>query len=205
MFNKKQKSLIIGSVLGDGSITKHYPGKSNPYLTIQHSEDQLDYLLWKRDRFEEEGFKVSRVYDVSRKYRQYRVNISLPTKEHGIYLRHLLYPNNNKKISRHILNMLDAEGLAIWYMDDGGKRVRYDQTGRCIGRSIGIATHSYTLEEHEIIKQYFDVVNDVDIKIYKDKQYYRLHMNATSANKFLPIIEPYVHETMLYKIDLEYK
>jgi len=209
MFTQKQKSLIIGSVLGDGYLTKpkvhKQTGKPNGHtqLSIEHNGNQLEYLIYKRELFINNGFKVSKIYDVSRKYPSYRFNVTLG--KEGSILRHQLYPNNDKTITRHHLNMLDAEGLAIWFMDDGNKRVRWLSDGRCGGRSLGISTHGFSLEEHEIFIKYFKTVWNVEVKAYKDKDYYRLNMNATNAQIFIPIIHPYICESMKYKIDLEYK
>ena len=202
-FTKQQMSLIIGSILGDGSITKYKQGERNSQLTIQHSGKQLEYLTWKRQLFIDAGFKVSKIYDVSRKYPSYRFNVNLG--KEGNLLRHQLYPNGNKTITRHHLNYLDELGLAIWFMDDGTKQVSWKKDGRCSCRALHISTHNFTYEEQELMVKYFKVVWNVEVKIYKDRTKFRLNINATNAKTFIDIIKPHIHPSMEYKIDLMYK
>lgn len=46
------KSVILGSILGDGSL-KLYQGYKNARLSIRHSAIQKDYLLWKIEKLSE--------------------------------------------------------------------------------------------------------------------------------------------------------
>ncbi len=200
----KQKSLIIGSIMGDGWITKGTKG--NPVLCIQHSIKQLDYLLWKKQRFEEEGFIVNGIYDVTKKgspYPAYRIDIVLG--EIGKILRHQLYPNDNKTITRHHLNMLDKEGLAIWYMDDGSCCLHKKKDGTIKSREIHIATHKFTYDEHAIMQRYLEVVWKVKMNIYRDRGKCRFACGATEGKKLIALIKQHIHPKMTYKIDLQYK
>ncbi len=46
-----QKSVIIGSLLGDGYVRK-IPGRKDAFLEINHSFAQRDYVDWKYKMFE---------------------------------------------------------------------------------------------------------------------------------------------------------
>lgn len=50
--NLKQKQLLIGMLIGDGSITNH------SYYKIAHSSEQLEYLQWKLQLLESNGLKL---------------------------------------------------------------------------------------------------------------------------------------------------
>lgn len=201
---KLQRSLIVGSLLGDGYIAQPSPGKGNPTLCIQHSDSQLDYLLWKAERLREAGFDNIGIYRVRNgRYKAHRIIV--PLGDYGKILRHQFYPNGNKTITRHLLNMLTAEGIAIWYMDDGGICIHKKKDGSIKGREVHIATHAFTYEEHVIIKRYLDVVWNVQAKIYRDRNWYRLAFNATEGRKFLDIVRPYIHPSLSYKVDMKYK
>lgn len=203
-YNKEQMALIIGCFLGDGHLTKYKNKHNNTQLSIQHSGDQLSYLEWKRDLFTRNGFTVSKIYDVSRKFPAYRFNVTLG--ESGNILRHQLYPNNNRTITRHHLNYLNDLSLAIWFMDDGCRKVSWDKVkNKCTGRALHLSTQAFNYEEHLIMQTYFKKVWGVETKIYKDREHFRLSINATNAKIFIPIIRPYIHESLLYKIDLKYK
>ena len=44
--NQKQKSLIIGSILGDGYV-RIIKGRRNAFLEINHSAKMKEYVDWK--------------------------------------------------------------------------------------------------------------------------------------------------------------
>jgi len=196
----KLKSLTIGSILGDGYLSKE-KNRGN-YLTIQHCNRQEEYLQWKAQRFKEEGAHVSKIYNLP-KYNAKKIHIGGGAIK-GLELRHQFYPNGNKTITRHLLNYLDAEGLAIWFMDDGGKVITH-RNGKTCGRYLKISTYSFTYEEHIIMQRYFEIVWNINVKIKIDKcKYYWLKFPSLEAQKFIEIIKMYIHPTMEYKIDLQF-
>lgn len=46
---KFQKSLIIGTILGDGYL-RIVPGRENAFLEINHSFSQKEYVDWKFEK-----------------------------------------------------------------------------------------------------------------------------------------------------------
>jgi Ni,Fe-hydrogenase I cytochrome b subunit len=48
MVTKRQKEILIGTILGDGYLQK--TGKRNARLKLEHSERQRDYLWWKYEQ-----------------------------------------------------------------------------------------------------------------------------------------------------------
>ena len=50
-FNKESRSLMIGALLGDGSIS------NNNVYKIAHCEAQKDYLEWKIKQFNNRGIR----------------------------------------------------------------------------------------------------------------------------------------------------
>ena len=197
----KHKSMIVGAVLGDSYITKNHDG-SGHLLATQHSGKQRDYLEHKRERMALMGFQVSRVYDVSRNgFESYRYTAKLD--EDGRYWRHQFYPNGNKTVTRHLLNMLDAEGLAIWFMDDGSNTL-HKQGGR---GELQLHTQSFNRAEHHIIQNYLDKVWGIDTGLRTDtrgdKIYYHLSILAANKSRFVELLRPHIHVSMQYKIDIE--
>lgn len=188
-------------ILGDGYID------NNNYLSIQHSSKQKDYLQYKMNLLNKLEMKISNIYDVSRNgYEAYRQNCREP--ETFKSLKHQFYPNGNKTVTRHLLNKLDAQGLAIWFMDDGCCIKQY-KNGYGNGRYLQLCTNSFSKEENIIIINYFKTVWDIDLKMREvkrknQKQSFFLIINATNAPKFIDIISPYVIDSMKYKIDFDY-
>lgn len=199
--NKKQKSLLVSMTLGDGYIDK------DNYLSIQHGAKQKDYLEHKKNLLIQNGLKTSRTYNVSRWRIAYRFNCVEP---HILkHYKHSFYPNRNKTITRHLLNQLDEEGLAVWFMDDGCCIKRY-KNGFGNGRYLQISTNCFTLKEHEVIVKYFKVVWNIEVMIKACKRRdralsYCLRFNVENSKKFIEIIKPFVIDSMKYKINFEYK
>ena len=91
--------------------------------------------------------------------------------------------------------------LAIWWQDDGSL-VSDSRQGV-------ICTDGFSLEEIEIIHQYFKKVWDIETKIGRisNQEKYRIWIRSSEElKKFLRIIIPHVFaKSMLYKILLTYK
>jgi len=113
-FSYETQQIIIGSLLGDGFITKN-SNKSKEYCFREgHGEKQKEYLKWKANMLEELKPKISR--------------IELFTPTHPIFtsLRENFY--NSKKGKNNLINdyvgKIDWLGFFIWYLDDGGLQSR---------------------------------------------------------------------------------
>ncbi len=188
-------------ILGDGYID------NDNYLSIQHGCKQLEYLQHKKDLLESNELKVSKTYNVSRKYCAERFNCRMP--EVLKHYKHHFYPNGNKTITRHLLNQLDKQGLAIWYMDDGCCVKQYKR-GYGNGRHLRLCTNCFNLEEHQIMQNYFEVVWDIKVTVQPCKRRnknlsYCLRITGDNARKFIELVKPYIIDSMKYKIDFEYK
>ena len=198
--DEQQKQILIGSLLGDGSLS--YSKNSNCYMySEEHCPKQKDYLLWKNKVFrfnineeEKEIYKTNRVFK---------------------YYRELFYPNGKKIITREILDKLEPLGLAVWFMDDGFYNYRLN--------NLSISTHCFGLEGNQIIQQYFKEKWDIDskiIKIAKEKGYtaylngreikslrdnYYIKFNVEDAKKFIRVIKSHILQipSMHYKIGLD--
>lgn len=198
-----KKSLIISSLLGDGYITHDKDNKR--YFAIQHGDKQKDYLLYKKKLFEDNGFKVK--YNKinksnARNFIGHRITIYADEFQ---YWERLFYPNKNRTVTRHLLNMLDEQGLAIWWQDDGSLTIYTNPKDKRTHRSGKLCTHAYTYEENKIIEQYLNVIWKLDVRIkIEKKKYYYIYFNTNSLIRLFKIISPYVVESMKYKIDMQY-
>lgn len=205
---KQQKGLLLALCLGDGCLRKPHPKTKGVQLEIGHSIKQLDYCTYKRDlvyeilggvKMPKIGFKKSKLKGYETEYQSCRFT---KTHDYFIYLRRLLYPNGRKTITREILDMLDARGLAIWYMDDGSCYYKYSEiTGEPIMIDLRISTHCFTSEEHDVMVEYFKSVWNINFyKFYsKTRDCYCLRANKVAALKFIDLVKPFVIQSMQYK------
>lgn len=194
--------MIVGATLGDSWIAKNGGNCKTHVLWFQHSGAQLEYLKHKHERFKLIFPKVSKIYDVGKNgYKANRFYVHLGALNQ--YWRHQFYPNRNKTVKRHLLNMMDAEGLATWYMDDGS-RTHHIQGGKA---EVLLHTESFNLKENEIIRSYLLKVWGIETGLRtrnKDgKTYYYLSILASTKSRFIETIRPHICESMKYKIDIE--
>jgi hypothetical protein len=202
-YSKKQVGFIIAMILGDSWVSKFKVKKFNSFLGCRHSKKQQEYIKHKQQRLIQFGFKVSRLYDTSNKYGK---SYSFKCRNSHLFnqLRLVLYPKNNKTIKRKWLNYLDAESLAIWFMDDGS----YTKRGK--NAYISLHTNSFNKKEHDIIIKYFKQVWNINptLRITKRKnrnQSFFLTFNTKETKKLVNILEPYIIDSMKYKVGFKFK
>src|SRR3990167_1854459 len=129
IFNELQKQILLGSLLGDGGITKITRGNYIGYCYKEaHSRKQEEYLLWKNKIL---GFNYSNK-DKYGKVWIYRTNKIFEEYYHLFYRKNKKY----KIIDSKILNNLNVIGLSIWFMDDG----HYSYSNNNLGITLGIAS-----------------------------------------------------------------
>lgn len=199
------ENLFFGCIMGDGYLVK---GNNSDFtFSFQHSTKQEEYALYKLDLFKENCEFPYHIYRFlsSKIYPAIRINIRLP-KEYFLYLRHLVYPNGNKIVTRNILNRINDVGLSLWYQDDGNLSVLTRKNDKRTSRYIKLSTHSYTQQENIIISDYFMNVWNVRTNVRTEKKKYFFNgMGAIEGKKLFSIIRPYIHPSMYYKIDMKYK
>lgn len=198
--SKEQKSLLIGLLLGDGTISSNYVFK------LSHSEAQREFLEWKIDSLNKFGFKNNGVkeyistcgYNKGNKvlYSQMSLNPTIKALRRTVY-------TPKKHITRRLLNWLTPIGLAIWYMDDGCINVNTSKQRSSIQHTIKIAT-CVDLDTAQVVIDYFKEVWDVQFRPFKEgKGTYSIASSTESdCAAFIQIIRPYIEQvpSLLYKI-----
>lgn len=198
--NKSQKRLLLGLLIGDGTITNH------PDFKMDHSGDQEEFLRWKGKLLDLEGLKHSEVKEYTQKT-GYKIGgtvirIRVKTNPTIKALRRSIY-KPNKTITRNWLNWFTERELAIWYMDDGCINVNTSIQRSSIQHTIKIATCTDTETTKVIIKYFMEKWN---IKFRPFSEGRNTYSIASSSEydclNFVKLIKPYVEQvpTMLYKI-----
>lgn len=198
--SKEQKSLLIGLLLGDGTISSNYVFK------LSHSEAQKEYLEWKVGLLDAHGIKNNGIkeyisscgYNTGKKvlYSQMSLNPTIKALRRTVY-------TPKKHITRRLLNWLTPIGLAIWYMDDGCINVNTSKQRSSIQHTIKIAT-CVDLDTAQVVIDYFKEVWDVQFRPFKEgKGTYSIASSTESdCAAFIQIIRPYIEQvpSLLYKI-----
>lgn len=204
--NKIGRNLIIAMSIGDGCIA------AKGYLTINHCEKQKEYCLWKWELLKNNGVKVGKFretkyvdgYSKGMPVTKYEFQTSVI--DFCKVLRRVEYENGRSKYNKKLLNRLDAQGLAIWIMDDGSllRRSKIDKvTGirKYCGFYITIATYCTLDQANDIIDYFEEKWNLYPTKVF-DKRHnkYTISFCAREGRKLIDIIKPYMCPTMMYKV-----
>ena len=197
--NKESRNLLIGLLLGDGTISNNYVFK------LSHCEQQRDYLEWKIKLLGNNGLRTNGVkeyistcgYNSSKKVLYTQLSIIPFIK----VLRRVFYRPKKILGNRKLLNRLSAQEIAIWYMDDGCINIRKSKN-KIHGFYIRIATCLPEKELQVIIDYFKEVWNISFYKISEGKGTYSLCCGTKEGIKFINIVKPYVQQvpSMIHKI-----
>jgi len=180
-YNSDQLSVIIGSVLGDGSV-----GKSGR-VRLQHCSMQSEYLDWKAKILGGNKSRHDKWSGYRWKHDGFRDNFAVTSQTSRI--RDICYINNQKKITNDIVEMADIKTVAIWYMDDGS-----------ISRKRAVF-HTEGFDKESVINcQKILAKFDINSKIAKSKtKYHIIQLNVENTKKMMGLISKYRCSSMNYK------
>ena len=133
-FTKKDLSILIGLLLGDGYIDPK--GR----IGIEHGEKQKEYCIFKAKLLHSIcGGSDIKVREIIKNKTDINVKEIIENKisdefitygfkkqsKYFIPIRNLLYLNNKKTYTKEVLDLLDPLAIALWWMDDGCLTKKY--------------------------------------------------------------------------------
>ena len=181
---QEQKSIIIGSILGDGYL-RIVPGRKNAFLEINHSISEKEYVDWKYQELK----NLVKSPPKARKGKGKRIAYRFFTKQHpeitNLYQK--FYQDREKIIPNLKLNPLI---IAVWFMDDGSKSYQ----------TYYLNTQRFDYQSQERLIQMLKKQYGIESSLNRDKEYYRLRIKQSSAERFKVLIQNYIIPTMEYKL-----
>jgi len=198
ILTSKQKAVIIGSLLGDGTM-RIGKGAKNANLKTEHGLEQKKYVEWKYHILKSFVFTKPKIsYRNEENGGKYPKSWWFRTIRHPIlteiYKQFYLgegYRNGRKIIPLNIKNDFTPLVLAVWIMDDGSY-------SRGI---IDISTYSFSLQEIYYLQECLKEKFKIEATFYKDRDKgYRMYCRKKETNKLISIIYPYIIPSMMYKI-----
>ena len=190
------KSVLLGSVLGDGSLKKE-SDYVNLRFKMRHSEKYKDYFNWKCSFLKE----ISTPQSVQRQKpdgysTQHKLLFQSGARAQLTELWKCVCANSNYlHIQRRWLNHLTPLSLAVWYFDDGSLI--------SLRRRAVICTDGFEARVCNILAQYLEKVWHIKCRVapirgyeseknnYTKTWYYRLWLNNTELRKLFDLILPY--------------
>lgn len=188
-FTEEELAIIIGIILGDGTLSIP-KGTKNSCLSTIHGEAQKEYSIHiaiKLRRLHSRlHFSKSKVdLRTNKRYNNYSVRLKSDKLFTNLY--YMFYPEGKKVIPDFIYAYYNEISLAYQFMDDGCK----------LENSYKIATNCFNVKD--LLKFQYFLLNKFDIKtsLHKDNG---LYIRRESAEKFKSLIEPYIIDSMKYKL-----
>ena len=196
---KREKQIIYGTLLGDGSLT---PSTTGYNLSLTHGLNQKEYLQWKINN-------LSTIIHTS--YNTYTKGNYNQASVKSIYhpflskIRNLLYENNSRKVNLKFLNKINSLGLSVFYLDDGSFNKNYNS------RQITLSTEGFGKKGSELISDWLLSKFNIPSTILeytqkkhgyssKQKQQFRLTINRNESLKMFSIIKEHIPKCMFYKL-----
>ncbi len=179
---KSEFDLLLGSVLGDGYITKL--GR----IQIEQGESQREYLEWKYSMLSRITSSKILVAERRRSIGKKTFSFRFWTKQYFHSWRNYFYPYGEKIIPSEVGTILSPLALAVWFMDDGFLRK---------DNAVAIATEKFPLENLEEMCQVLLNCYGIETNIVKRG---RIYFGKVATQRFAEIISPFVIPTMRYKL-----
>lgn len=188
--SKNVKDIILGSVLGDGSLKLH-PDYANARFAFRHSEKQSDYFWWKVNQLKEisgKKFAWRQTKDGKDGWGTVKYQFCSRALPALTEIFELTHPKKKFLIRRKWLNLLTPLSLAIWWQDDGSIISN--------GRKGVLCTDGFSELEVKRLQQYLKVVWGIHVTVgpgTKERNRFRLWFGSTKQlQSFLRIIIPHI-------------
>jgi len=196
------KDIIIGSMLGDGHITKW------GYFSEKHSPKQLGYLKWKASFFPNITTDKSWSYyeNIDKRSGSLIKSHNFRTTTHSwlIEMENLWYKTIGGKRVKVIPNEIDEwmnkTILAVWFMDDGKTDWTYrngEKEWENAKPTLEICTDSFS--KNDLCR----LGNTLKLKFFLDttiNKRNRILFNTKNSIKLCKLLRPSIHKDLLYKV-----
>ncbi len=181
LLSSRQKALIIGSLLGDGTM-RLGKGARNVNFKVEHGLIQKDYVRWKYNILKPFVFTKQKMsYRYNKNGNRYAKSWWFRTIRHPIFTQIYVrfykgekYRNGKKIVPSDIEKEMGPLVLAVWIMDDGS----YSK-----GR-IDISTYSFSLRGINTLQKSIKKIFDVRANCYRDRDKgFRMYFNKENPHQ----------------------
>jgi len=195
-FPLHQLDVILGSLLGDARLecrSKGVRAKHTARLRVHHGYKQKEYVWWKYKILKDYvSCQPREISWTNEKRNLFEVSWYFHTKslENLGIIHKIFYENGVKKFPTNILPIFSDRMLAVWYMDDGSNN----------HGSVTLNTHSFSLEDQQIIVDLLKRKYHIYPTIVKDRLQWKISIGSYDYDHFLSIVAPFIPQVMAYKI-----
>jgi len=178
-----QRQVIYGTILGGSSIIRPARGK-NCYLAMRDNNS-----LWLSYKIEmlEDFFKMDQntIRKDKNTYRCYSVAYPVFNKIYDVF-----YQEENKIVTKEILETLSDEAWMIWFVDAGRKSKK----------KVYLRTHKFGKEGTQIIVDYFNSL-ECSCELHQCRGRYEVVFDNKGSYEFLSIIAHKIPNFLIHKYE----
>ena len=190
--NEKQRSIMVGTLLGDGHLETQNQGRTYR-LKIEHTIKQKEYTDFLYQNFKswanelpKEKNKVVRGKTYTNYYFQTR-----SVGEFRFYGQIFYDKNGKKRIPDFIAKLLTPLALAIWFMDDGSYKSKQH-------KALILNTQCFNKRDLRLLIEAFEECFNIEAKLRSQKEGYQLIIPR--PERFIELILPYLRKEFYYKL-----
>ncbi len=184
-----EESVLIGTVLGDGSLAMH--GR-NARLFVKHKLAHQALASFKRQVLSRFVSMSLHQFDQRLGEKRYPC-VQFVTRTHPVFTawRRRFYASGRKIVPHDITEFLTPLATAVWFMDDGSA----DHTG------VTLQTHSFTFDEVMRLQTAMSDRFDIVATIRQNKGRPILYIGKRQLPVFDGIVRPHVLPDLEYKLE----
>ena len=190
---QEQLEILTGTLLGDSSL-QYYPhyGWRSPKFKCDHGDSQEEYANLLYNKLQSLGSSIKRYSRIDKRTSKEYITYCVTTSSNPYFLNmyNQLYSTGKKEVCLDFLRNFTIKSLAYLYMDDGYA----DQ------KTAYICTDSFSDKSKRILIEYIKSKFGLHFSIVNHGKYYRLRLSQYDFPRFKELIEPYIVESLKYKL-----
>lgn len=197
-----QKDILIGTLLGDASM-QAMKGNQEFNVKFEQVTRQIDYINHLYEHFHDWVGTPPQVRNIKGGNAADRQSIWFKTYKHPsfAFYKNIFYKVDEqgkqyKVVPKLIHRWLTPRALAYWFMDDGSVKRNKEKKIE----NVVFNTQGFSYPDQILLAKALGNNFQLEVNLWKDKTSWKLAVLATSRNRFLEIISPYILPSFEYKI-----
>ena len=183
-----QRAVLVGTLLGDGSIAKH---GHHHRLFVKHKLAHRALAEWKRTVFADFTTMPLHQFDQRLNGKLYPC-VQFVTRTDPVFLewRQRFYRERRKVVPAEISSLVSPLSIAVWLMDDGTA----DRAG------VSFQTHSFELAEVESLAALLGERFEIEASTMKNKGRWIVYVPKRGLGQLRSIVDTHVLPEFAYKL-----
>lgn len=190
---QEQLEILTGTLLGDSSL-QYYPSHRwrSPKFKCDHGSSQGEYANLLSNKLQSLGSSVKKYSRVDKRTNKEYITYCISTSSNPYFFNmyNQLYSTGKKEICPDFLKNFTIKSLAYLYMDDGYA----DQN------TAYICADNFSDKSKRILIEHIERKFGLHFSIVNHGKYYRLRLSQYDFPRFKELIEPYMIESLKYKL-----